>query len=217
MDKEELIAMGLTEEQASKVVKAHKKELDGNYVPKERFNDVNEKLKTANQTITDRDSQIENLKKFEGTNEELQQKITDLQSENQQKDQDYQKKLNELKTIQKVKDSISSQKKLPYSVDDVLGSLDMEKIQLQDDKLIGFNEQYEQLTKDKPHWFKPEQQEQQPNQLFGFNFQGNEPRDGDDSQGSNLNKQEMFGKALADMSNNTDTTQSAMDYFFGKN
>ena len=82
MDKEQLVAMGLTNEQVDKVIKAHKKDLDGKYVPKERFNAVNEQVKTANQTIEDRDNQIEKLKAFEGTNEELQKEITKLQGEN---------------------------------------------------------------------------------------------------------------------------------------
>ena len=42
MNKEDLIAMGLTEEQAKKVMDS----LDGNYVTKTRFNEVNEENKT---------------------------------------------------------------------------------------------------------------------------------------------------------------------------
>ncbi len=49
MKKEDLIAMGLTEEQAKKVMDS----LDGNFVTKARFNEVNEENKTLKQSVAD--------------------------------------------------------------------------------------------------------------------------------------------------------------------
>ena len=59
MNKEDLIAMGLTEEQAKKVMDS----LDGNFVTKTRFNEVNEENKTLKSLFSDRDKQLEDLKK----------------------------------------------------------------------------------------------------------------------------------------------------------
>lgn len=78
MTKESLMEMGLTEEQAKKVMEG----LDGSFVPKSRFNEVNAELKTAKDTIKERDTQLETLKKDAGDNEALKQQITDLQTAN---------------------------------------------------------------------------------------------------------------------------------------
>lgn len=50
MKKEELVAMGLSEEHALKVTEAWAESLKG-FIPKTRFDEVNEQLKTANTTI----------------------------------------------------------------------------------------------------------------------------------------------------------------------
>lgn len=217
MTKEELIAMGLTPEQVDNVLKAYKKNLDGNFVPRERFNDVNNKLKTANETITNRDAQIENLKAFEGTNEELKNTITTLQQENATEKQRHQTELANMRKQEKVKDYISNHKRVPHNVNDVLSTLDLDKIQVDDDQLIGINEQYDKLVQEKPYWFKEEQPKQPEQKLFGFNFKGQEPKEGEGNGGSTLNKQEQFGKALAQSNGAMDTAKNAMDYFFGKN
>lgn len=67
MKKEELVALGLTEEQAQKVVSAWAEAMKG-FVPKERLDEVSGKLKEANTTI-------ETLNKGNADNEELQKQI----------------------------------------------------------------------------------------------------------------------------------------------
>ena len=78
MKKEDLIAMGLTEDQAKKVMDS----LDGNFVTKTRFNEVNEENKTLKQSVADRDKQLEDLKKSSGDNAELKKQIETLQQQN---------------------------------------------------------------------------------------------------------------------------------------
>ena len=51
MTKESLMAIGLTEEQATKVMEG----LNGSFVTKARFNEVNTELTKAKATITERD------------------------------------------------------------------------------------------------------------------------------------------------------------------
>lgn len=77
MKKEELVELGLTEELAAKVVEKY-----GEMIPKARFDEINERMKTAEATVKDRDKQIETLKKSATDNAELQQQITDLQAQN---------------------------------------------------------------------------------------------------------------------------------------
>lgn len=85
MTKEKLIEWGLTEEQANKVMEG----LNGSFVTKARFNEVNTELKQAKETITERDTQLETLKKSTGSVEALKNQITTLQADNAKKDTDH--------------------------------------------------------------------------------------------------------------------------------
>lgn len=67
MKKEELVAKGLSEEQAQAVMDIWNETIKG-FVPKERFDEVNGKLKEANTTI-------DTLKKSNADNEELQMQV----------------------------------------------------------------------------------------------------------------------------------------------
>ena len=49
MTKEQLLAAGFTEEQATNILKLHKEAIDGNYVAKHRFDEVNGELKTRSE------------------------------------------------------------------------------------------------------------------------------------------------------------------------
>ena len=91
MKKEDLLAMGLTEEQADKVMDG----LNGDFVTKSRFNEVNTELKAARTALSERDKQLEELKKVDAA--ALQAQITQLQADNKQKDADYAAQLKALK------------------------------------------------------------------------------------------------------------------------
>lgn len=77
MTKEALIALGLTEEQASKVLEGYM-----GYVPKSRFDEVNEAKKKAEANVKERDKQLEELKKSSGDADALKAEIEKLQGEN---------------------------------------------------------------------------------------------------------------------------------------
>ena len=78
MTRESLIKMGLTEEQADAVMAG----LDGNFVIKSRFNEVNTELAQAKTELKSRDKQLEELKKAGGDTEALTARITELQQAN---------------------------------------------------------------------------------------------------------------------------------------
>lgn len=85
MTKEKLLEWGLMEEQATKVMEG----LNGSFVTKARFNEVNTELKRAKDTIQERDTQLETLKKSTGDVEALKNQITELQTANTTKDQEH--------------------------------------------------------------------------------------------------------------------------------
>jgi hypothetical protein len=78
MNKEKLKEFGLTEEQADKVMGA----LDGAFVPKSRFDEVNTEKNQLKASVTERDKQLEALKTESGAAEKLKQQISDLQTAN---------------------------------------------------------------------------------------------------------------------------------------
>ena len=93
MTKEQLMEGGLTEEQANKVMEG----LNGSFVTKARFNEVNTELTKAKTTITERDGQLEALKKSGADATALQEQITQLQADNKKKDADHAAELKALK------------------------------------------------------------------------------------------------------------------------
>lgn len=103
MKKEEFLALGISEDLAEKAANASAEELKG-FVPKSRFDEVNEAKKAAEGTIKERDKQLEDLKKATGDTEALQKQITELQEANKQAAIEHEKAMKQLK-----RDSIDTQ------------------------------------------------------------------------------------------------------------
>ena len=78
MNKEELIKLGISETVANQIMES----LNGSFVPKSRFNEINTELAAARSTIKERDTQLETLRKSTGDIDALKKQIADLQSEN---------------------------------------------------------------------------------------------------------------------------------------
>lgn len=106
MTKEKLMEWGLTEEQANKVMEG----LNGSFVTKARFNEVNTELKKANDTIKERDVQLETLQKSTGDVDALKQQITDLQTSNAKKDNDHAAEMKALKVANAVEMALTTAK-----------------------------------------------------------------------------------------------------------
>lgn len=156
MNKEDLIAMGLTEEQAKKVMDA----LDGNFVTKTRFNEINEENKTLKKSVSDRDKQLEDLKKSSGDNAALQQQISDLQKQNADQQRAHDEELARLKLDNAVEIALSGAKARNGKA--VRAMLDMSKVKISEDgKLSGFDEQIEALKKSDSYMFDEQQTQQQ--------------------------------------------------------
>jgi len=132
MTKESLMAMGLTEEQATKVMEG----LNGSFVTKTRFNEVNEELKTAKATITERDGQLNALKTSGADAAALQARITQLQADNAAKDQAHAAEIKKIKIDNAVDKALTDAKAInPATVKPLLAAF-LEKADLDDDGTI---------------------------------------------------------------------------------
>ena len=132
MTKESLMAMGLTEEQATKVMEG----LNGSFVTKTRFNEVNEELKTAKATITERDGQLNALKTSGADAAALQAQITQLQADNAAKDQEHAAEIKKIRIENAVEKALTDAKAInPATVKPLLAAF-LEKADLDDDGTI---------------------------------------------------------------------------------
>lgn len=144
MTKESLMAMGLTEDQATKVMEA----LNGSFVPKTRFNEVNTELQTARATIKERDSQLEALQKSTGDVEALKNQITELQTANTDQQKKHDAELKKLKIDNAVDSALKDAKAInPATVRPLLTAF-LEKATVSDDGTIpGLSDEIGKLVK----------------------------------------------------------------------
>lgn len=161
MTKEQFIALGLTEEQATKAAEASQEELK-TYIPKHRFDEVNEENKTLKTSVKENATQLETLKKSAGDNAELQKQIETLQSDNKKKEQTYQTQLKDLQISNAIKLAIADK---AQDADLVSGLFDKSKLILGDDgKVTGLDEQLKGLQESKAFLFKQAENTQQTKQ-----------------------------------------------------
>lgn len=158
MTKEQLIALGLSEELATKTAEASQEELK-TYIPKHRFDEVNEENKKLKGTIKDNEKALEDLKKSTGDAEALKKQIETLQNDNKAKDEQYQKDMKDLKLTNAIKLAVAGK---AHDEDLVAGLIDKSKLILgEDGKVTGLDDQLKGLQESKKFLFKEEQQQQQ--------------------------------------------------------
>lgn len=213
MKLEDLMKEGFTEDQAKKILELHKRAIDGNYVPKQTFEAERDKVKTANETIADRDKQIAELGKFKGTAEELQKKVDDLTAKNTKDAAEYEAKLKDMEETTAIRAAVADQ---VYSADDIMPKLDRTKLTIKDGKVVaGLVEQMDAIKKDSPHYFKESKGEEGGKGGFpgGWHPFGRSPDESKGQGGSDSAAE--FGKSLAKaQAQGMSSTQKAADIYF---
>lgn len=146
MKKEDLLKLGLDEETAKKVADASAEELKG-YIPKTRFDEVNNEKKKLELDVRDRDSQLETLKNSTGDVKGMKKQIEILQADNKKKDEEHAAEIKQLKVEAAISAALTGAKAKNEKVVKALLELDPEKIELLDDGTIkGLDDQIKKLT-----------------------------------------------------------------------
>ena len=141
MKKEELIALGLSDEQAEKVLEGYK-----GYIPKNRFDEVNEAKKNAEALVKERDNQIEALKADNADNEALKTQIAKLQADNQKAVEAKDAEIKKIKLDNAVHTALVGAG--AKNVKAVLPFLNLEKADIDENGIVtGLSEQIEALKK----------------------------------------------------------------------
>lgn len=153
MKKEDLIAMGLSEEQADAVVGKY-----GTMIPKERFDEVNKAKKTLEDQVKTHETQLKDLQDKAKGNEDLQNEITKLQEAQKQAVTQYEQQLKDERLSSALKLALSGK---VYDSDLVAGLIDRNTIELSDDGKVtkGLDEQLKTLQESKSFLFVPEKQQ----------------------------------------------------------
>lgn len=142
---------------------------EGKWIPKEKFDSKNEEADSLKTQLQERDTQLNDLQKKASNSDELSQEIQRLKDENQTKDQEYQAKLEaKEKDFQIEKALRDANARHP---DLIKREFNTDHITVKDGKLIGFDEQMNQVKEKYSDLFE----EEKPKGL-----QGKQPVPGDD-------------------------------------
>ncbi|MFA1738448.1 phage scaffolding protein [Lysinibacillus fusiformis] len=194
--KELLKNAGIAEDQVETIVANAAKEAPKHVVPKAKFNDLSTEKKSLETQLSERDTQLEELKKVDV--EGLQTKIAELQQTNETAKQQHEQQLKDERLSSALKLALTGK---VHDTDLVTGLIDRNTIELSEDGKVtkGLDEQLKSLQESKSFLFVPEKQ--QPT------FRGWNPAGGADSGtetsdvGSNFAKI-ANDKGLSDASNN---------------
>ena len=194
MNKEELLKLGLSEEQTEKVLSVNAEQLKG-FIPKSRFDEVNNTKKQLEKDLKDRDVQLENLKNSSGDLETMKQTIENLQRDNKVAKDNFEAELAKFKLESAIDTTLLGSNVINTRA--VKALLDMDKIKLDGDVLIGINEQIEALknAEDSKMLFKvTETKQKEPN------FSGVKPGEGNtqNSTGESAGKIKTYSEMMAE-------------------
>lgn len=161
---------GVSEEVVQSVVAAAEEKLK-DFVPKHRFDEVNEAKKQLAEQLAERDNQLSQLKKAAGDNEELRKKIEALQNENKEREKEYQERLRDMMITTAIKLAVAGD---AHDPDLVASLIDKSKIEVDEQGNIkaGLDDQLKALREMKSFLFVQKQADPQGK------FKGMSPADG---------------------------------------
>lgn len=196
--KELLKNAGVEESKIEGIITNFNKEVPKYLIPKDKFNDLNQTKKDLEDQISERDKQLEELKKVDAKG--LQEKIDELQKANETAKTEYETKLKETQLSSALKLALAGK---VHDADLVAGLIDKSKIELGDDGNVskGLDEQIKTLQESKSFLFVPDKKDTQK-------FKGFVPGGGN----SDSENQSDIGADFAKMANErSQTTKNEND------
>ncbi|MDK2917291.1 MAG: hypothetical protein PWQ37_24 [Candidatus Petromonas sp.] len=150
--KELLEKLGLSEKYED--IKKGVEQAYKDYIPKSRFDEVNEQKKEYKKMLEERDKQLKDLSEKAKGNEELQNKIKELEEANKKSADEYEKKIKEQAFNFALENSLRDNK--AKNIKAVMALLDLDEIKQDGDKLLGLDTQLEKLRDSDPYLFEDE-------------------------------------------------------------
>ena len=186
MTKEQLIALGISEENATKIMES----LNGSFVTKARFDEVNNANKTLKDDLKSRDQQLDDLKKVDAAG--LQAEITKLQAENKTAQDKHDAELKQLKMDNAVEKALATAKAKNLVAAKAL--LDLNNVEFDGEAIKGLDDQLKKLkeAEDTKFMFDADAQ-QKPN------FKGIKPGEKKDGTPGNEKPASLFDAVRASL------------------
>jgi len=159
LKKEDLIALGLTEEQANKIVEDQK-----DYVPRSRLKEETDAAAELKKQLEERAADLAKLQGEAGKGSELEKKLADLQTQYKSETEALNKQLEDAKLDAAIDMALSKAKaRDPVSVK---AHIKRDALKLKEDGSVeGLN--IETLTKEKPYLFEIEETSDEGNDFTG--------------------------------------------------
>jgi DNA repair exonuclease SbcCD ATPase subunit len=149
--KEILKKAGIPEDKLDSTITDINKELPKYFIPKDKYNEVAEAKKKLEADIAERDKQLEDLKKAAGTSEELKKQIEQLQADNKKASEEWQAKMAHMQLDFAIEKALTAAK--AKNAKAVKALLDLEKVKLDGEKLLGLDDQLKELQKSDAYLF----------------------------------------------------------------
>jgi hypothetical protein len=149
--KELLKKAGIEEGKLEGTIADINKELPKHFIPKDKYNEVAEAKKKLEADLAARDTQLEELKKAAGTSEELKAQIEQLQAENQKAAEEWQAKMAQMQLDFAIEKALAAAK--AKNAKAVKALLDMEKVKLDGEQLLGLDDQLKTLKESDAYLF----------------------------------------------------------------
>ena len=155
MEREFLKGLGLEKDAIDKIMAENGKDIE---LEKGKVKDIQSQLVTANNTIKERDKQLEILKNSPDNPETLKQQIQQLQDDNKAKDEAHQKEIKELKVNSALEKALTNAK--AKNAKAVQALLDLgDDVELNEDGTIkGLDEKIKALKKSDAYMFNDDKQ-----------------------------------------------------------
>ncbi len=149
--KEILKKAGIEEGKLDSVIGDINKELPKHFIPKDKYNEVAEAKKKLEADLQERDNQLEQLKNAAGNSEELKAQIEQLQAENKKAAEEWQAKMAQMQLDFAIEKALAAAK--AKNAKAVKALLDMEKVKLDGEQLLGLDDQLKALQQSDPYLF----------------------------------------------------------------
>ncbi|CWV70095.1 phage scaffolding protein [Listeria monocytogenes] len=170
MQREYLKGLGLEDEVINKVMAENGKDITA---AKQQLSEVEAERDGLKSQLTQRDKDIDDLKKDSGTSEELKKQIEDLQQKNTDLESNYQSEIAETKKNSAIELALASAKaRNPKAVKALL---DNNKLELTDEGLKGLDEQLGALQESDAYLFAQESENVAPKWGINGNQTNNNP------------------------------------------
>lgn len=153
---------------------------DKNFIPKSRFDEVNEAKKELEKQISDRDKQLKDLSVKAQGNEELTKQIEELQLSNKQIAKDYEDRINKMQFENALDGALTNAK--CKNAKALKALLDIDNVKLNEGKLEGLEEQLNKLKESDNYLFDLETAPASTGGIGNFGRQENNNTGGSSSQ-----------------------------------